>query len=207
MGCPELELVLHTAGGQTFPIQLDALATVGDGKRAASVLSILGHPAEFQRWVVGSPPQTLNDDDELLAEFCAAPGASSPLEVLCVLLPQTCDLLVKVVRICKQGNRLLSPTVPMEVELLKIALSPKLTVALARDEIAARGGLAEMAAHRLKLFYNGISMDPERSLEQYHLDGRNPLLHLVALCKPPTATVAPCPAAPVLASGAPPQLA
>jgi len=166
----EVAITLTTLAGDSHSLCLPATAVAFEGKRL--VAAELERPAELQRWLVDGK---ILEDGDLLASFHAA-DSKMPLQVLCVFLPRTFDVKVKVVKFTPGSQA-------QSAAEVSISVSPTLTVDAAKFEAltAASASLGAGSAELFKaarLIKGGLHMKEEKTIEHYHIDPDS-TLHLI----------------------------
>lgn len=160
-------IAISTLAGNEFELQLSSDATIRDAK--CELAMQLGKPADLQRWLHFGA--VLEDDDEVSA-FTAV-DCGEPLQVLCVFLPRTFNVNVKVIKYspgfqAQQGQD------------VSIAVSPTTTVDGAKLEAVTAvcglgcGSLLPVA----RLIKGGMHLHDDKTIEYYRIDP-DTTLHLV----------------------------
>jgi hypothetical protein len=166
----EVPITLGTLSGCTHRFNLHSTATVAQGK--CWIAEELGRPAELQRWLLDG---TILEDAHVLSTSQAS-DSKAPLEILCVFLPRTFDVQVKVVRF-SPGAQAQSSTV------VTVSVSPMMTIdaakfealSLASDALGAGSVDVSKAARLIK---GGLHLQDDRTIEYYHINP-DATLHLI----------------------------
>lgn len=164
-------ITLGTLSGNSYELQLPAQACALDGK--CQLADELGRPADLQRWLLNG---NILEDDDVLAGF-QTPDSKIPLEVLCVFLPHTFDVKVKVIKF-SPGSQAQS------VKEVFISVSPTMTVDAAKFEAlsSAAIGLGEVGsvevATAARFIKGGLHLADDKTMEHYHIDPESSL-HLI----------------------------
>eukprot|EP00747_Dinoflagellata_sp_TGD_P191683 gnl/TRDRNA2_/TRDRNA2_55401_c0_seq1.p1 gnl/TRDRNA2_/TRDRNA2_55401_c0~~gnl/TRDRNA2_/TRDRNA2_55401_c0_seq1.p1 ORF type:complete len:349 (+),score=62.29 gnl/TRDRNA2_/TRDRNA2_55401_c0_seq1:64-1110(+) len=151
---PAVDVVVRTLAGSLLKLSLPSGSCVGDAKLAAE--TDYGLPPEQQRWLVGS---SVLDDADVLAAVVDRKD-SGCLEVLCVFLPRSFKVLVKLIYFSP-------PELSEPGEDVHMSASPGLPVADFKHEIASCLSLRNASMQLLK---NGIHMQDDRPMGAYHVD-------------------------------------
>jgi len=171
MASVAINLATLSGGSHHFSISEEASALEGK----LHVAEELGRPADLQRWLVNG---VVVEDTEVLASFLEAARCFQPadsqnqdaLEVLCVFLPRTFDVKIKVVKFTpgKQAQ---------SAEEVCISVSPTMTIDGAKCEafLALEAGGFNAKARLIK---GGLHLHDDRTIEQYHIDPDS-TLHLI----------------------------
>jgi len=171
MASVAIHLTTLSGGSHHFSISEEASALQGK----LQVAEELGRPADLQRWLVNG---IVVEDTEVLASFLEAARCFQPadsqnqdaLEVLCVFLPRTFDVKIKVIKFTpgKQAQ---------SAEEVFVAVSPTMTIDGAKCEafLALEAGGFNAKARLIK---EGLHLHDDRTIEQYHIDPDS-TLHLV----------------------------
>lgn len=166
MAAQEVTVTLSTLAGASHDLALPVTALALQGKSWAA--DLLGRPADLQRWLVNG---SIVEDGDLLASFKpTGEAAHTPLQVLCVFLPRTFDVKVKLVKF-SPGSQAQS------AEEFTIAVSPMMTIDAAKFE-ALSAVCAEAYCNAARLIKGGLHLEDEQTVEHYHIDPES-MLHLV----------------------------
>lgn len=166
----EVPITLGTLSGCTHCFNLPTQATVFQGK--CWIAEELGRPAELQRWLVDG---AILEDANLLTASLAS-DSKAPLEILCVFLPRTFDVQVKVVKF-SPGAQAQSSNV------VTISVSPMMTIDAAKFEALsaasdALGAGSVDVSKAARLIKGGLHLQDDRTIEYYHINP-DATLHLV----------------------------
>lgn len=166
----DVDLVLDTLAGNSHVLRVPREASVLESKSLAA--TELGRPAELQRWLLDG--NILQDDESLLS---LKPSESTePLSLLCVFLPRTFNINVKVVKF--------SPGCEAQTAAeVSVAVSPTMTIDTAKFEalatVAADLGFAPADILGSSRFIKGgLRMKDDDTIENYHVDPES-TLHLI----------------------------
>lgn len=166
----EVAITLSTLSGDIQRFSLPAKASVAQGK--SWVDAELSRPADLQRWLVDG---AILEDSDLLSSIQVADSNGS-LQVVCVFLPPTFNVKVKVVKF-SPGSQAQTATD------VTISVSPAMTIDAAKFEAlsAASQALGVGAAEvgkAARLIKGGLHLREENTIEHYHIDPES-MLHLI----------------------------
>jgi hypothetical protein len=163
-------ITLGTLSGRSYDFSLPSTASTLEGK--LQVAAQLGQPADLQRWLLNG---AVLEDGDVIANLQAA-GSEETLQVLCVFLPRSFDVRIKVVRFSPGSEA-------QSAEEVSITVSPAMPIDAAKFEalaaasaiLDASSGAAEKTARLIK---GGLHLEDAKTIENYNIDP-NAILHLV----------------------------
>jgi len=166
----EVPITLSTIAGETHHFSLPSKASVADGK--SWLAAELGRPADLQRWLADG--MVLEDGD--MIGSCRDIDSDAPVQVVCVFLPRTFDVSVKVIKFTPGSQA-------QSADEVSVSVSPSMTIDAAKFEAlsaaSARLGIEswEVSA-AARLIKGGLHLKDEWTMERYHIDP-NSTLHLI----------------------------
>lgn len=164
-GDSHVAVTLNTLAGGSYHFSVPSKLSTFESK--CEVADELGRPADLQRWILNG---TILEDVDLLANYVG------PLDVLCVFLPRTFEVKVKVIKFTPGSQA-------QSVEEVCIKVSPTLTVDAAKLEalsaaIASLGDGSADIGSAARLIKGGLHLKDEKTMEHYHIDPDS-TLHLI----------------------------
>lgn len=165
-----MAVTLGTLAGTSYNFNLPVQASVLEGK--CQVAAELRHPAELQRWLLND---SILEDTDLLASLCSQ-ASSQTLSVMCIFLPRTFQVKVKVIKFSPGAQA-------QSAAEVFVTISPAMTIDAAKFEALSEAsasmgpGAADLCA-AARLIKGGLYLEDEQTVEHYHIDPES-TLHLI----------------------------